>query len=223
MGQEHLNQEECKIPNIMARNLSPKFKQSRREGIDLHPDLDKAGTAASPLIRKAYKPGVHGPKMGRAKVTNYGTQLREKQKAKRIYGILEKQFRNYYKKSLKSSKETGNALLVFLESRLDNAVYRLGLAKTRPAARQMVSHGHIMINDKKSKTPSTHIKTSDKISVIPRIAENPLFQEKIKAIDRNAPSWLSLNGTEAKVVSEPDIDEPKSLIDVRRIVEFYSR
>jgi len=207
----------------MARDLSPKFKRSRSEGMDLHPDLDKAGTAKSPLIRKAYKPGVHGPKMKRVKVTNYGVQLREKQKAKRIYGILEKQFRNYYKKALTSGEETGDIILSLLESRVDNIIYRLGFAKTRPAARQMVSHGHIKINDKKSKTPSTHIKIGDKIEVIQRIAENPKFQENIKAINRRTADWLVLNGTSAKVVAEPDINEPKTLIDVRHIVEFYSR
>jgi len=87
----------------------------------------------------------------------------------------------------------------------------------------MVSHGHIMINDKRSKTPSTHVKTGDKISVIQRIAESPRFQDNIKSIDRRTADWLVLNGTEAKVVAEPDINETKALIDVRRIVEFYSR
>jgi len=207
----------------MARDLSPKFKRSRREGIDLHPDLDKAGTAKSPLIRKAYHPGVHGPKARRGKISNYGEQLREKQKAKRIYGILEKQFRNYYEKALKSKEETGDVLLRLLESRLDNIVYRSGFAKTRPAARQMVSHGHILVNDKKNTIPSAQMSQADKISVIQKVAEKPQFQEKIKAIDRTVVQWLVRDKDEAKVVSEPDINESKALIDVRRIVEFYSR
>ncbi|OIO48337.1 MAG: 30S ribosomal protein S4 [Parcubacteria group bacterium CG1_02_41_12] len=207
----------------MARDLTPKFKRSRREGMDLHPDLDKAGTAKSPLIRKAYRPGAHGPKMSRSKLSNYGAQLREKQKAKRVYGILERQFRNYYKKALRAGGQTGDVILSLLESRLDNSVYRLGFAKTRPAARQMVSHGHIIINGTKAKTPSILVKQGDSISVIQRIAQDPKFQEKIHAIDRRVPSWLTLSGTEAKVVANPDIAEPKMLIDVRRIVEFYSR
>ena len=207
----------------MARDLSPKFKQSRREGIDLHPDLDKAKQAKSPLARKAYHPGQHGPKAGRSKLSNYGVQLREKQKARRIYGILERQFSNYYKKALVSGKDTAEALLSLLENRLDNVVYRLGFAKTRPQARQMVNHGHIMVNGKKASIPSMQISTGAEISIISRIADNPVFKEKLKAIDRNVPSWLSRSGEKGKVTAEPEIEEPKMIIDVRRIVEFYSR
>ncbi|MAG28672.1 30S ribosomal protein S4 [bacterium] len=207
----------------MARDLTPKYKRSRREGVDLHPDLDKAGTAKSPLTRKGYQPGVHGPRAMRIKVTNYGVQLREKQKAKRMYGVLEKQFRNYYKKAINSEGDTGEAMLTMLERRLDNIVYRLGFAKTRPAARQMVSHGHILVNGKKSTTPSTQVPVGATVSIKESIAKSPTLIEKLKELDRSTASWLSKKDTQAKVVAEPDVDEPKALIDVRRIVEFYSR
>ncbi|OJI06452.1 30S ribosomal protein S4 [bacterium CG10_46_32] len=207
----------------MGRDLTPKYKRSRREGVDLHPDLDKTGTAKSPLSRKAYHPGVHGPRGMRRKISSYGTQLREKQKAKRMYGILEKQFRNYYEKAIKTEGDTGAVILGMLESRLDNVVYRLGFAKTRPAARQMVSHGHIQINGKKTNVPSCFVPVGAKISVIERVAKSLRFTEGTKAINRTTASWLTVKGSEATVVAAPDIEEPKTLIDVRRIVEFYSR
>ncbi|MDP3995459.1 MAG: 30S ribosomal protein S4 [bacterium] len=207
----------------MGRDLTPKYKRSRKEGVDLHPDLDKAGTAKSPLTRKAYKPGVHGPRAMRTKVSNYGVQLREKQKAKRMYGILEKQFRNYYKKAIRSEGDTGEVMLGMLESRLDNVVYRLGFAKTRPAARQMVSHGHILINGKKASTPSLSVSVGAAISVKERVARDPRFTESVKAINRTPASWLTRTESNAQMVAAPDVAEPKSMIDVRRIVEFYSK
>jgi small subunit ribosomal protein S4 len=207
----------------MGRDLSPKFKRSRREGIDLHPDLDKAGTAKSPLIRKGYAPGAHGAKGGFIKITNYGKQLREKQKAKRVYGVMEKQFRNYYKKAIKIEGDTGEQILALLESRLDNVVYRLGFAKTRPAARQMVSHGHILVNTKKNTIPSAFISIGDEIEVKASVADNDLYKAKIKEIDRDAPNWLTKENFKGKVVTDPDLDDTKQIIDVRQIIEFYSR
>ncbi|MEK7189278.1 MAG: 30S ribosomal protein S4 [Patescibacteria group bacterium] len=207
----------------MGRDLTPKYKRSRREGVDLHPDLDKAGTAKSPLSRKSYHPGMHGPRGLRAKVSNYGVQLREKQKAKRMYGILERQFRTYYKKAIRTQGDTGSVMLAMLESRLDNVVYRLGFAKTRPAARQMVSHGHIRVNGKKASVPSMLVPLGATVTVLDRVAKNPRFAELVKAINRTPASWLARTGTEAKVVADPDVSEPRTQIDVRRIVEFYSR
>lgn len=207
----------------MARDLSPKFKRSRREGIDLHPDLDKAGTAKSPLTRKNYFPGVHGPKARRSKVSNYGRQLREKQKAKRIYGILEKQFRNYYGKSIRQTGDTGEVMLSMLERRLDNVVYRLGLTKTRPAARQMVSHGLVLVNGKKVNIPSYQINIGDEISLKEKINEKSALGLVIKSIDRRLPGWLTINGFKGKVVAAPDLAISKEMVDMRPIIEFYSR
>ncbi|MBI2636631.1 MAG: 30S ribosomal protein S4 [Parcubacteria group bacterium] len=207
----------------MGRDLAPKYKRSRREGVDLYPDLDKAGTAKSPLSRKSYHPGMHGPRGMRSRLSNYGVQLREKQKAKRMYGILEKQFRTYYEKAIRSRGDTGEAMLSMLERRLDNVVYRLGFAKTRRAARQMVSHGHILVNGKKVTIPSLLVGVGAGVSVIERVAKGSRFTESVKAINRTPGSWLARKEGSATVVALPDLAEPKTLIDVRRIVEFYSR
>lgn len=207
----------------MGRDLSPKFKRSRREGMDLFPDLDKAGTAKSPLVKKNYHPGEHGPSSRGPRRSNYGEQLRNKQKAKWMYGILERQFRNYYKKALSKQEDTGDALLSLLESRIDNVVYRSGFAKTRAEARQMVNHGLILLNNKKATIPSIQISVGDAISVSPKMSQKKEYVEKIKQIDRQVAGWLVREGFESRVVAKPQIDEPKSLIDVRRIVEFYSR
>lgn len=189
----------------------------------MHPDLDKTGTAKSPLARKNYFPGMHGPRGVRSKLSSYGMQLREKQKAKRMYGILEKQFRTYYEKAIKTKGDTGAVMLDMLERRLDNVVYRLGFAKTRPAARQMVSHGHILVNGKKSVSPSLLVSIGANVSVVPRVAKSARFVEAVKAINRTPGNWLARKGSEAQLVALPDVEEPKTLIDVRRIVEFYSR
>lgn len=207
----------------MARDLTPKYKRSRREGVELHPDLDRAGTAKSPLTRRRYFPGVHGPKGVWTKRSNFGTQLREKQKAKRIYGILEKQFRNYYQAAIRRHGDTGEVMLDLLEKRLDNVVYRLGFAKTRPAARQMVTHGHILLNNKKAAIPSTQVKVGNEITIKGKLLAKPVFAEKLKALDRKTPGWLIREKNQGKMVAEPDLDEPKQMIDMRLIIEFYSK
>ncbi|MDP1709836.1 MAG: 30S ribosomal protein S4 [Candidatus Komeilibacteria bacterium] len=207
----------------MARDLAPKYKRSRREGVELHPDLDRANTAKSPLARRRYFPGVHGPKGGWNKQSNYGVQLREKQKAKRIYGVLERQFRNYYEKAIKKEGDTGEVMLGMLESRLDNVIYRLGFAKTRPAARQMVNHGHILVDGKKLSIPSAQIAIGSAITPKAKIADSPVFAEKIKAIDRSLPGWLTRDKAQGKVVAKPDLSDAKQMVDMRLIIEFYSR
>ena len=207
----------------MARDISPKFKKSRREGVDLYPDLDKSGTAKSPLMRKNYKPGMHGPKLSRAKLSNYGRQLREKQKAKRIYGILERQFQNYYKKAIQQKGDTGEVMLSLLERRLDNVVYLLCLAKTRAAARQLVAHGNILIDDKKVNIPSYQVKEGEVVKLKEKLTKNEAFLQQCKNLDRATPGWLAASKFSGKVVSSPELDMAKSLVDMRQIVEFYSR
>lgn len=207
----------------MARDLSPKYKRSRREGVELFPDLDKAGTDRSPLTRRRYKPGVHGPKGGWARPTAYGIQLREKQKAKRTYGILERQFRNYYDKALRGRGDTGETLLCLLEKRLDNVVYRLGLAKTRQAARQLVAHGHIMLDGRRAAIPSLSVKIGNSIKVADRLSAKDQFAAGIAAINRAAPAWLSRENYGGKVLAEPDLSEVKLVLNPRPIIEFYSR
>ena len=189
----------------------------------MHPDLDRAGTAKSPLTRRRYFPGVHGPKGTWTKRSNFGLQLREKQKTKRIYGILEKQFSNYYKKAIRGTGDTGENMLSMLEKRLDNVVYRLGLAKTRPAARQMVVHGHILVNNKKAAIPSIQVKIGNTITLKDKQADKPVKAAELKAIDRKSPGWLLREKNAGKMVAEPELDEVKQMIDMRPIIEFYSR
>ena len=207
----------------MARDLAPKYKRSRREGAELHPDLDKAGSARSPLTRRRYAPGVHGPKGGPGKMSNYGLQLREKQKAKRIYGVLERQFRNYYQSAIRKKGETGEVMLSLLERRLDNVVYRLGFAKTRPAARQMVTHGHVLVDDKKAAVPSMLVAVGQTVALKDKTAQAPWLAPALKAAPKKVSDWLVRHEHQGQMVAEPDLTEAKLAVDMRPIVEFYSR
>lgn len=207
----------------MARDLAPKYKRSRREGVELHPDLDKAGTAKSPLSRRGYFPGMHGPKGTWTKRSNYGMQLREKQKTRRIYGILERQFRRYYDRAIKVTGDTGEVMLAMIERRLDNVVYRLGLAKTRPAARQLVTHGAVLVNGKPCNIPSRELAEGDVVAIKPSIALRAPFAASVEAIDRTVPGWLARKEMGGTVTGAPDLEEPRTLVDMRPIVEFYSR
>ncbi len=148
----------------MARNTGPKNRLARREGVDL--GLKTVGTHAhdSLLRRLTILPGMHGQKKVR-RLSDYGLQLREKQKAKRIYGILERQFKNYYEKAAKFKGATGPTLLRFLETRLDNVIYKLGFAPTRAAARQLVTHGHVTVDGKKVSIPSFEVKPDSVITL----------------------------------------------------------
>ncbi|MDR1032836.1 MAG: 30S ribosomal protein S4, partial [Candidatus Nomurabacteria bacterium] len=153
----------------MAKDTSPIVKQSRREGYALHPKAHKI------LARKSTIPGQHG--RGRqGKPSTYSIQLREKQKVRRIYGLLEKQFANLVKEASRKEGSTGENLLVFLEQRLDNAVYRAGFATSRRAARQLVSHGHFLLNDRRVDIPSIRLKAGDKLIVRPKAQSNEYFK-----------------------------------------------
>lgn len=200
----------------MAKYNGPKDKLSRREGVDLFGKGTK-------LTRLNVLPGVHGPKGQMKAPSQYGRQLREKQKVKRIYGVLEKQFRIYVEKALKSKGNTGEALLALLESRLDNVVYRLGFAKTRPMARQMVSHRHVLVNGKRVNIPSYQVSLGDVISLSGKISEMPVVKKLLSTEIDQLPSWLERKAGAAKVSARPtrsDVNEPISEQD---IVEFYSR
>lgn len=200
----------------MGKYNGAKDRLSRREGVDLFGKGVK-------LTRLNIFPGVHGPKGKMRKESQYGKQLREKQKTKRIYGILEKQFKIYVKKALKSRKNTGEVLLNLLEKRLDNVVYRLGFAKTRIMARQLVSHKHILVNGKKVNISSYEVKIDDLISVSAKILSNVHFTKLLVHDQENIPLWLEKKANTGKVIREPirsDINEP---IFEQDIVEFYSR
>jgi small subunit ribosomal protein S4 len=199
----------------MARYKGPKDRLSRREGFDL---FGKGGK----LTRLNVPPGVHGPKGTRGQ-SQYGRQLREKQKVKRFYGLLERQFKKYIDQSLKSKGNTGNVLFSLLESRLDNVICRLGFAATRAQARQMVSHRHVYVNGKRVNIPSYQARPGDTISISAKAMKIQSVAELLKDNEYEPPSWLTRKAAAGKVVRQPsrnDVIEPFSEND---IVEFYSR
>ena len=177
------------------------------------------------LARRPYAPGVHGP--GRpSRQTDYGKQLREKQKAKRLYGISETQFANYYKKAMKLKGDSGMNLVQLLELRLDNVIYRAGFAKSRASARQIVSHAHILVNNKPVNIPSYLVKSGDIVTV----QENKQNKSNWKTLSEDlknhiAPSWLAVEPAKlvAKITSTPSAEELKEAFDPKLIIEFYSR
>lgn len=201
----------------MARDMEPIVKRSRREGVALHPKAHKI------MVRRKALPGERAGTR-RGKITQYGQQLREKQKVKRIYGLLEKQFRRLVEEAEKSGGVTGETLLQHLERRLDNVVYRLQLAPSRQAARQLVTHGHIMLNGRRVDVPSIRVKVGDEITVRPKSAKNTYFQtlEIEHPVDL---SWLSFNKSKltAKVTGLPKREEAEPDISEQLIIEFYSR
>lgn len=200
----------------MGRYTGSKHKLARRVGVNI---LDK--TSASLQRRLSVPPGVHGRKRKRA-LSEFGQQLREKQKAKYTYGILEKQLRNLVEKVRKKKGETGEMIISLLETRLDNVVYRLGLAKTRFMARQIVSHGHVLVNGKKITIPSCHIKEGDVISLSPKIQKNPdilkLFEEKTPLLP-----FLKREGASGTLLRMPKAQDLEVPFDTQLIVEYYSR
>lgn len=202
----------------MARNTGAKTKLMRRVGQDL-------GLKSNPL--KAAKrinvpPGMHGRK-GKRKVSEYGLQLLEKQKARTIYGVLEKQFHRYYVKATRHSEATGSALLSLLERRLDNVVYRLGLAPTRAAARQLVNHGNVRVNDQKVSIPSYSVKVNDVITLTDTATNIPYIAELLKDKDLSIPKWLNRKAGAGQVVRLPEREDVTEDISEQLIVEYYSR
>lgn len=199
----------------MAKYVGPKDRLSRREGFDIF-------STGGKLTRLNVPPGVHGPK-GLGKSSQYGKQLREKQKVKRIYGVLEKQFRRYINEALKSKGNTGEALLVSLERRLDNVVYRLGLAPSRPAARQIVSHRHVLVNGKKVNIPSYSLKIGDTVAIDSRASNIPEVKKTLEQKDFKTPSWLEKKAVVGKITSLPNREDITEPISEQDIVEYYSR
>jgi len=200
----------------MAKYNGPKDRLSRREGVDLF-------NKGAKLTRLNVLPGVHGPKGQTKAPSQYGRQLREKQKVKRIYGILEKQFKKYVEKALKSKGNTGEALLVLLEKRLDNVIYKLGFATTRPMSRQLVSHRHVLVNGKKVNIPSYQVKAGDVVSLSSKIIEMPLVKKLISDDEYQVPEWLEKKVSVGKIVRDPVRSDIVELVSEQDIVEFYSR
>jgi small subunit ribosomal protein S4 len=199
----------------MARYTGPKDRLSRREGFDIF------GTGLK-LTRLTVPPGVHGPKGTRGS-SQYGRQLREKQKVKRIYGLLEKQFRKYVEASLKSRGNTGEKLIGLLEKRLDNVIFRLGFAPSRPAARQIVSHGHVLVDGKKVNIPSYELKVGQTVSLDAKGMAIPAVARLLKSEEIKLPEWLEKKAAVGKVAREVKREDVLEPISEKDIVEFYSR
>lgn len=200
----------------MARYTGPKRRLSRREGLALFAKDAKA------LEKKgAIPPGQHGISR-RRRISEYGIQLREKQKAKRIFGLLEKQFKRYFEKASKVKGATGLALLQILETRLDNIVYKLNFTKSRAEARQLVSHGHVKVDGKKVDIPSFTVGAGQTIEISSQMRDNTQVKKSIEE-GSTLPEWLMRKATVGKVLRIPKREEMEQSIDEQLIVEFYSR
>ncbi len=211
----------------MARYIGPTCKLARREGTDL--GLKSPARALDSKCKLEQKPGQHGAGTGarRSKLSDYATQLREKQKVKRIYGLLERQFRNYYKKASTKKGNTGENLLQMLETRLDNVVYRMGFAVTRPAARQLVSHRGVTVNGKPVNLPSYAVKAGDAIALSEKAQKQLRVQESLTVSAQMdlSPSWIEVDAKKFAGVFKavPDRADLPTDINEALIVELYSK
>lgn len=194
----------------------PRWKTMRRYGVNLY------GTR-SPGLQKRLNvpPGQHGQRRGR-KPSEYALQLREKQKARKMYGASETQFRRTYQRALRLPGRTGDEMIGLLERRLDNVVYRLGFAPTRPMARQLVSHGHVSVNGRRVTIPSYEVKPGDTLSLGAVAREIPDVRDNLES-DGPPPAWLERQGAEGRVLSSPTGEDIEPIVEPQRIVEFYSR
>ena len=207
----------------MARYIGPKATLSRREGTDLF--LKSARRSLDSKCKVDTKPGQHGRISGQ-RTSDYGLQLREKQKVKRMYGVLERQFRRYFAEATRQRGNTGEQLLALLESRLDNVVYRMGLASTRAEARQLVSHRAIQVNGITLDVPSALVKPNDVVSVREKAKKQARIQDSLNLAEQNGfPSWVSIDKTKMEGVlkSLPERSDIAADINESLIVELYSR
>ena len=207
----------------MGRETGPKCKQCRREGVKLFLKGDRCYSRSCPVSGRSKPPG-EGPKKRRARRSQYQLHLREKQKVRRIYGLREGQFRNYVTVAKSKKGVTGQALLMLLERRMDNMVYRAGLASSRQQARQMITHGHFELNGRATNIPSVLLKQGDIVSA------KEARRDRVKAIveansGRDIPAWLEANADAMKfqIVAEPNVEQVGMTIATNLIVEFYSR
>jgi len=209
----------------LARYIGPVCRLCRREGMKLFLKGDRCYTDKCAIEKRSYPPGQHGSSF-RRKISEFGQQLREKQKVRRIYGVLERQFSRIFSEAYRRRGMTGEILLRLMELRLDNAVYRAGFASSRAEARQLVRHGHILINGKKASIPSMQLRLNDEIGVREKSRKNQQIVSAIEAAMRKgSSSWLQIDAKNftAKVVSEPKREEITLPIQEQLIVELYSR
>lgn len=202
----------------MSRYTGPKTKLSRKFGEDLSLKTNASKTAR----RLAQAPGQHGAKM-RRKLSQYGMQLKEKQKVKALYGVSEKSMERLYQEASSKQTNTGMTLLSYLERRLDNVIYRAGLAPTRPAARQLVNHAHFLVNGKRMDIPSYRVQVGDVISPKPSSAKHKVLAQAIKDNDTTPPEWLKIKAGIVNVAKLPLREDTRESIEEQLIVEFYSR
>lgn len=202
----------------MARYVGPKHRLARREGANI---FEKE--SASLARRLNIPPGVHGPKGSKRKQSDYGLQLRAKQKAKRSYGVSESQFAKYVKSATKVKGKTGETLLQLLEVRLDNIVYRLGLVPSRSMARQLVSHGHVLVNGKLLNVPSYSVKVGDVVALSGKAMEIPAVKKSLDKEEQKIAEFLERKATVGKLLRIPTRDEIKTEVEEQLIVEYYSR
>ena len=208
----------------MARYVGPACRLCRREGTKLFLKGDRCFSEKCAVDRRAYPPGMHG--QGRTRFSDYGVQLREKQKVKRMYGLLEKQFRQTYDRASSMKGRAGENLLVLLERRLDNVVFRMGFATSRNEARQLVKHGHFTVNGSKASSPSILVRPGWKIALRERSQKVARITGALEALKgRSVPQWLEIDTTalEGEVKQLPVRDDVTLPIDEQLIVEFYSR
>jgi small subunit ribosomal protein S4 len=211
----------------MARNTGPVCKLCRREGEKLFLKGERCYTPKCAMEKRAYPPGEHGRFSGRPnRQSDYSLQLRAKQKAKRIYGVFERQFRRYFRDAQKRTGLTGLNLLQILESRLDNVVYRLGYADSRSQARQLVNHGHFMLNGRRNDVASTTLRAGDAITVREQSKQNEYFKT-LKQLEetRTPPAWVEqdINNLSGRVIRLPERAEIDGNLNEQLIVEYYSR
>lgn len=207
----------------MARNTVPKCRLCRREGVKLFLKGTRCFTPKCPIEKRGgVPPGFHGVK-SRRKLSDFGIQMRAKQKAKRTYGVLERQFRRYFDNATKVPGATGAVLLRLLETRLDNVLYRLGFTNNRAAARQLISHGHVLLNNKKHNIPSTNLKVNDIITLDTKALSLDFIKKQLEEKERVIPGWLDKKAAVGKVVKLPARDDIDTDINEQLIVEYYSR
>ncbi|MBU0606009.1 MAG: 30S ribosomal protein S4 [Candidatus Omnitrophica bacterium] len=208
----------------MARNTGPSCRLCRREGAKLFLKGSRCVTDKCALTRREYAPGQHG--LARKKESNYGTQMREKQKVKRIYGVLERQFRHYFQIAERSKEVTGIMLLQLLERRLDNVIFKMNLGNSRAEARQLVQHGRVYVNGKRLDIPSYTVKLGEEISVKVSEKLTKALNERVEELkDRPTAKWLEVNGKalKAKVTAMPTKEDVGFPIQEQLIVELYSK
>jgi small subunit ribosomal protein S4 len=212
----------------MARYTGPVCKQCRREGEKLFLKGERCYSPKCAIERRAYPPGQHGrmAQWSRSKSSDFGAQLRAKQKARRVYGILERQFRRYYRQALKSRGLTGLTLLQLLESRLDNIIYRMGYASSRAQARQLVTHGHFMVNNRRTDVPSILIRPGDKIEIREGSKKKEYFKDLSAVAEaRSIPDWIKrdIKALSGEITRLPERTEIDANLNEHLIVEYYSR